>query len=81
MSDSPANRPPMLPPMPVSSPKPPTSIPTGPSPDRKEMTAGWNDPPKIIQKSDSNNPLRREKKNKKSNLAAPPTMPMFSPEK
>lgn len=76
MSDSKAKLPPMPPP--VSS-APPSSIPTGPSPSRKDMTAGWNDPPKTLQTGDSNNPLRREKKAKKTSLSPPASLPAFSP--
>ena len=56
MSDSKSK----LPPMPPSGGKPPvpSEIPTGPSPERKAMTAGWNDPPKNITSSQSTNPLR-----------------------
>lgn len=56
MSDSNAKVPPM-PPV-VKSAAPPSEIPTGPSPDKKGMTAGWNDPPKNIATSQSANPLR-----------------------
>merc|ERR1712183_321884 len=55
--------PPNLPPPPPSNAKsPPSEIPTGPSPDKKEFTHGWNDPPTEIKKTDSNNPMRRKKK-------------------
>jgi hypothetical protein len=78
---SPPKPTPSMPPVPPSSSETNTgsAIPTGPSPDRKDMTAGWNDPPKIISKSDCANPLRREKKAKKT-VASPPTdFPVFNP--
>ena len=53
--------PPNLPPPPKPT-ATPSEIPTGPSPDKKEFTHGWNDPPSEIKKSDSNNPMRRKKK-------------------
>ena len=58
MSESNAKLPPM-PPV-VKSAAPPSEIPTGPSPDKKGMTAGWNDPPKNIASSETANPLRNE---------------------
>jgi len=73
---------PPMPPMPskLSEHGPPKEIPSGPSPDKKEFTAGWNDPPKTIEKSDAPNPMRMNRKSKaKAAAPAAPVIPMFNP--
>ena len=78
MSEKP-NLPPM-PPLPSgNSTAPPTTIPTGPSENKKEFTHGWNDPPKEIKKSDSDNPLRRKKEKKTTPATSAPAFNAFNP--